>query len=77
MYSLRPILVRIEQTIVKKLLTPAERGKYKPRFSVEGLLRADTQGRTSFYTSALQNGWLTHNEVRELEDLPPLNGGVV
>lgn len=61
MYSLRPILVRIEQTIVKKLLTPAERGKYKPRFSVEGLLRANTQGRTSFYTSALQNGWLTHN----------------
>lgn len=75
MYSLRPILVRIEQTIVKKLLTPAERGKYKPRFSVEGLLRADSQGRTAFYTSALQNGWLTRNEVRELEDLPPLAGG--
>lgn len=75
MYSLRPILVRIEQTIVKKLLSPAERGKYKPRFSVEGLLRADTQGRTNFYTSALQNGWMTRNEVRELEDLPPLAGG--
>lgn len=75
MYSLRPILVRIEQAIVKKLLIPSERGKYKPRFSVEGLLRADTQGRTSFYTSALQNGWLTRNEVRELEDLPPIDGG--
>lgn len=75
MYSLRPILVRIEQTIVKKLLSPAERGKYKPRFSVEGLLRADTQGRTNFYTSALQNGWMTRNEVRELEDLPPIDGG--
>lgn len=75
MYSLRPILVRIEQAIVKKLLSSSERGKYKPRFSVEGLLRADTQGRTSFYTSALQNGWLTRNEVRELEDLPPIDGG--
>lgn len=75
MYSLRPILVKIEQAIVKKLLTPAERGQYKPRWSVEGLLRADSNGRSAFYTSALQNGWLTRNEVRELEDLPPLDGG--
>lgn len=75
MYSLRPILVRIEQTIIKKLLSPEERRKYKPRFSVEGLLRADSAGRSAFYTSALQNGWLTRNEVRELEDLPPLDGG--
>ena len=75
MYSLRPTLVRIEQTIVKKLLSAEERQKYKPRFSVEGLLRADSTGRASFYTSALQNGWLTRNEVRELEDLPPMNGG--
>lgn len=75
MYSLRPVLVKIEQAIVKKLLTPAEREQYKPKWSVEGLLRADSQGRSQFYTSALQNGWLTRNEVRELEDLPPLDGG--
>ena len=75
MYSLRPVLVKIEQAIIKKLLTPAERQHYKPRFSVEGLLRADSQGRSQFYTSALQNGWLTRNEVRELEDLPPMAGG--
>lgn len=77
MYSLRPVLVRIEQTIVKKLLNVVERGDYKPRFAVEGLLRADSQGRATFYTSALQNGWMTRNEVRELEDLPPLAGGDV
>lgn len=75
MYSLRPVLVKIEQAIVKKLLTPSERSQYKPKWSVEGLLRADSQGRSQFYTSALQNGWLTRNEVRELEDLPPLDGG--
>lgn len=75
MYSLRPVLVKIEQAIVKKLLTPAERLEYKPKWSVEGLLRADSNGRSAFYTSALQNGWLTRNEVRELEDLPPLDGG--
>lgn len=75
MYSLRPVLVKIEQAIVKKLLTPAERSQYKPKWRVEGLLRADSQGRSQFYTSALQNGWLTRNEVRELEDLPPMDGG--
>lgn len=73
-YSLRPVLIRIEQTIVKKLLTPAEREKYKPRFSVEGLLRANTAGRASFYTTMLQNGVMTRNEVRELEELPPHDG---
>ena len=73
-FSLRPNLVRIEQQIVKKLLTPAERLKFKPKFSVEGLLRADSQGRATFYTSALQNGWMSRNEVRELEELPPVEG---
>ena len=73
-YSLRPILVRIEQAIIKKLLTPAERKAYKPRFSVEGLLRADTAGRASFYAQMLQNGVMSRNEVRELEDLPPVAG---
>lgn len=73
-FSLRPIMVRIEQQITKKLMTPSERLKYKPKFSVEGLLRADSQGRSNFYTSALQNGWMTRNEVRELEDLPAVEG---
>ena len=73
-YSLRPILVRIEQAIIKKLLTPIERQSYKPRFSVEGLLRADTAGRASFYAQMLQNGVMSRNEVRELEDLPPVSG---
>lgn len=75
MYSLRPNLVRIEQAITKKLLTASEREKYKPKFSVEDLLRADSQGRSQFYMSALQNGWMTRNEVRVLEDLPPIAGG--
>lgn len=75
MYSLRSVLVRIEQAIVKKLINVSERDLYKPRFAVEGLLRADSQGRANFYNSALQNGWMTRNEVRALEDLPPLEGG--
>lgn len=74
-YSLRPTIVRIEQTISRKLLTPSERGQYKPKFAVEGLLRADSQSRASFYTQLLQNGVMSRNDVRALEDLPPVEGG--
>lgn len=73
-YSLTPVLRRIEQTIARKLLKPEERSKFYPRFSVEGLLRADSAGRASFYTAMLQNGVMTRNEVRELENLPPIAG---
>jgi HK97 family phage portal protein len=69
-YSLRPTLVRIEQTVARKLLSVEDRAKYKPKFSVEGLLRADSAGRANFYSTLLQNGVMTRNEVRGLEDLP-------
>ena len=73
-YGLTPTLKRIEQTISRKLLKPDERTKFYPRFSVEGLLRADSAGRASFYTAMLQNGVMTRNEVRALENLPPVTG---
>lgn len=76
-YSLRPTLVRIEQAISRKLLKPEDRGSVRPKFSVEGLLRADTAARQNFYASALQNGYLSRNEVRELEDKPAIDGGDV
>ena len=73
-YSLRPILVNIEQAISRKLLTPVERSKYKPKFSVDGLLRADSAARAGFYAQMLQNGVMSRNDVRELEDLPRVDG---
>ena len=73
-YSLNPTLKRIEQTIARKLLKPEEREKFYPIFSVEGLLRADSAGRASFYTALLQNGVMTRNEVRALENLPSIDG---
>lgn len=69
-YGLTPTLVRIEQMVSRKLLTPEERKKYKPKFSVEGLLRADSEGRSSYYSTMTQNGIMTRNEARALEDLP-------
>lgn len=73
-YGLRPTLVRIEQMVTRKLLTPEERKKYSPKFAVEGLLRADSAGRASFYSQLLQNGVMSRNEVRALEDLPAVTG---
>ncbi|MFC3873306.1 phage portal protein [Neisseria musculi] len=76
-YSISPLLVRFEQTITRKLLKPAERSKYSPKFSVEGLLRADSSARAAFYNQMLQNGVMSRNEVRRLENLPPVEGGDV
>lgn len=76
-YGLRPTLVRIEQAISKQLLSPAERLSYRPKFAVEGLLRADSAARSSFYNQMLQNGVMSRNDVRGLEDLPPVDGGDV
>lgn len=74
-FVLRPYLVRIEQGIKKSLLTPAERLRYYAEYSVEGLLRADSAARASFYATMVQNGLKTRNEVRALENDPPIAGG--
>lgn len=73
-FTLSPWLKRIEQAITKDLLTPAERLKFYAKFSVEGLLRADSSGRANFYASMVNNGILTRDEVRELEDREPMGG---
>jgi HK97 family phage portal protein len=74
-YVLRPHLKRLEQGICKSLLRPEERRRIYAEFSVEGLARADTAGRAQFYATAVQNGWMTRNEVRDLENLPTKDGG--
>jgi HK97 family phage portal protein len=76
-YVLRAIICRIEQEIRRALLTPAERQRFFAEFAVEGLLRGDSKTRAEFYASAILNGWMTRNEVRRLENLPPLPGGDV
>ena len=70
--TLRPLLVNIEQEISRCLLDDDE---LFAEFSVEGLLRADSAGRSAYYTTALQNGWMSRNDVRRLENMPPIEGG--
>jgi len=77
-FTMRPRFVRMEQALQKQLLTPADRAKgIKIEFNVEGLLRASSKERAEFYASAVQNGWMTRNEVRRKENMPPIPGGDV
>ncbi|BAK10841.1 phage portal protein [Pantoea ananatis] len=73
--TLRPLLVNIEQEISRCLLDGDE--ELFAEFSVEGLLRADSAGRSAYYTTALQNGWMSRNDVRRLENMPPIEGGEI
>jgi HK97 family phage portal protein len=77
-FTLRRRLKRIEQALEKQLLTPEDRAAgIVIEFNLEGLLRGDSAGRSAFYQSGLNNGWMTINEVRALENLPPVEGGEV
>jgi HK97 family phage portal protein len=75
-FTLRRRLKRIEQAVTKQLLTPKDRADgVTVEFNLEGLLRADSASRAAFYNAGLQNGWFTINEVRALENMPPVEGG--
>ncbi len=77
-FGLRRRLNRIEQALEKQLLTRAERNAgVTIEFNLEGLLRGDSAGRASFYQTMTQLGAMTINEVRALENLPPVEGGNV
>ena len=68
-HTMRPWLVRWEQTLRWKLMTKTEKKKYNAEFNVEGLLRGDTKSRYDAYHMALNDGWMSGNEVRKLENL--------
>ena len=77
-YTLEPWLVRWEQSIQRTLFSPEEKKRYFAKFNVEGLLRGDYASRMSGYATARQNGWMSANDIRELENLdriPTEDGG--
>jgi phage portal protein BeeE len=79
---LRPWAVQVEQEFARKLLTQNERisESHFFRFNFAGLLRGDTKARAEYYKSALGGpstgiGWMSVNEVRELENLDRVEDG--
>ncbi len=77
-YTLEPWLIRWEQSIQRSLLSADEKPLYFAKFNVDGLLRGDYASRMSGYATARQNGWMSANDIRELENLdriPAEDGG--
>jgi len=77
-YTLDPWVIRWEMSLQKALLSPAEKRLYFVKFNLDGLLRGDYQSRMSGYAVGRQNGWLSANDIRTLEDMnpvPPEQGG--
>ncbi len=77
-YTLDPWVVRWEQSIMRRLLSPEEKRSYYVKFNLEGLLRGDYQSRMNGYAIGRQNGWMSANDIRELENLdriPAEEGG--
>lgn len=77
-YTLDPWIIRWEQSLNKALLSKEEKNKYFFKFNVEGLLRGDYQSRMQGYAVGRQNGWLSANDIRSLENLdkiPAEEGG--
>ena len=77
-YTLDPWIVRWEQSIRRALLSSEEKKKYFVKFNLEGLLRGDYQSRMNGYAIGRQNGWMSANDIRELENqdrIPAEEGG--
>ncbi len=77
-YTLDPWICRWEQSLKRRLFTEEEKQEYFVKFNVDGLLRGDYQSRMNGYAVARQNGWMSTNDIRELENLdriPAEEGG--
>jgi HK97 family phage portal protein len=70
-FAIRPMAVCIEQAVTKRVLTPRQRASMSVEFSLDALLRGNAKDRAELYAKNVQNGIMTRNEVRQLENLAP------
>lgn len=73
-FTLTPMATAIEQSIKQRVMTMEQRRTLEPVFSMQNLLRASFADRLNVYSTAVQNGIYTRNEVRLQENLPPMEG---
>ncbi|MBP0725543.1 phage portal protein [Bacillus sp. RG28] len=71
-HTIRPWVVKIEQAINMKMLTPRDKKKYYSEFNVDALLRGDLKSRYESYQIGRQNGWLSGNDIRFQENQDPI-----
>lgn len=72
-HGLRPIVQKIEGALSPLMARYAGGEQAFIRFNLDGLLRADINSRMTAFSTGLQSGFLTINDVRRIEDLPPIN----
>ena len=75
--TIRPWLIRNEQAMYRDLLSENEQEAIYFEYLVDGLLRGDTATRYQSYAVARQWGWLSANDIRRMENMPPIDGGDV
>ena len=68
-YTLDPWVVRWEQSLQQVLILPSEKATIFIKFNLDGLLRGDYQSRMQGYSTGIQNGFMSVNDVRGLEDM--------
>jgi HK97 family phage portal protein len=73
--SLLPWLIRIEQECNRKLFRAAEKGRFYCKFNVNALMRGDSAARATFYKELFSIGVFSQNDIRELEEQNPIEGG--
>lgn len=76
-FTIGPMLVSIEQALRSRVFTLEERMTMQAEFSLDALMRGDITSRYQAYATAVQNGFKTRNEVRQLENDEPVEGGDV
>lgn len=76
-FTIRPMLVSIEQAVRKRVMTPKQRANMVAEFSLDALLRGNAKDRAEIAAKKVQNGLATRNEMRQLENEKPLPGGDV
>ena len=71
-HTIRPWLVRIEQAMNRALFAESEKGRFYVQFNIDGLMRGDYKSRMEGYSIGRQNGWLSANDIRSLENMNPI-----
>ena len=71
-HTIRPWLVRIEQAINRALFSEKEKGRFYCQFNLDGLMRGSYKERMEGYSIARQNGWMSANDIRQLENQNPI-----
>lgn len=74
-FGLLPWVKRHEQAMMRDFLLPQDRRDYFIEFNLAGLMRGDQKSRYEAYAIGRQWGWLSVNDIRRLENMPPVAGG--